>query len=157
MAMHDHNARHTELKYILVEMNLVLLTSKNTELAKRIPNGTRYQISEARGEKVCLQQTGPQHVDSRTISSLQTICTRRLFWKPSVRWKKVCIACDAVMISVRRITLERRRRCLKRHPSIHSLRGQPAPLLYLPQKNLYLTKYVRDFINILVEVENPFL
>ena len=25
------------------------------------------------------------------------------------------------------------------------------------RKNLYLTKYMRDFINILVEVENPFL
>lgn len=53
--------KQEELNYILIEdEDLVLLTSRNTDLARRIPSGTPIEISEAKNEKFISSRPGHQ-------------------------------------------------------------------------------------------------
>ena len=160
MACMTTTARHTELKYILVENeDLVLLTSKNTELAKRIPNGTPIPISEARGEKFVSNKPGHSvRAVQDNLFITNDMHPKIILETVSIEVeKKVCIACDAVMICPKNY--------IEKTPEMRE-KASTYPILYADsqrhcyichRKNLYLTKYMRDFINILVEVENPFL
>lgn len=152
--------KHDELHYILVEdEELALLTSKNSDLAKRIPSGTPIDITEARKEKF---------VSSRPGHSIR-ITQDRLFatyeMKPEILLettsievgKRTTIACDAVMIcpiNYIEMSPEMYPLC-----SVYPIKGiEHRRSFYIcHRKDLYLTKYMRDFINILTAVEKPFL
>lgn len=57
--MYDHLSKHDELNYILIEdEELVLLTSKKSDIARRIPSGTQIDIREAKNEKFVCSKHG---------------------------------------------------------------------------------------------------
>lgn len=160
MACMTTTARHDELKYILIENeDLVLLTTKNTELARRIPAGTPISITEARNEKFVSNKPGHS---VRTIQDnlfiVNNIQPKIILETISIEVeKKVCLACDAVMICPKNYiekTPEMEERAVT-YPILNA--GSQRHCYICHRKNLYLTKYMRDFINTLVEVENPFL
>lgn len=153
-------ARHNELKYILVENeDLVLLTSKNTDLAKRIPAGTPIPITEAKDEKFVSNKPGHSvRTIQDSLFAANDIRPKIILETMSIEVeKKVCLACDAVMICPRNY--------IEKTPEMQEISvtypilnaGSQRHCYICHRKNLYLTKYMRDFINILVEVDNPFL
>lgn len=153
-------ARHTELKYILVENeDLVLLTSANTDLAKRIPAGTPIPITEARNEKFVSNKQGHSvRVVQDNLFITHDMHPRIIMETMSIEVeKKVALACDAVMICPKNY-IEKTPEMAKKaviYPILNT--GSQRHCYICHRKNLYLTKYMKDFINILVEVENPFL
>ena len=160
MACMTTNARHEELKYILIENeDLVLLTTKNTELAGRIPAGTPIPITEAKDEKFVSNKPGHS---VRTIQDNLFIANNMhpkiILETISIEVeKKVCLACDAVMICPKNY-IEKSPEILEKaviYPILNA--GSQRHCYICHRKNLYLTKYMQDFINILIEVENPFL
>lgn len=152
--------KRDELNYILVENEeLVLLTSKNTNLAKRIPAGTPIPITEARNEKFVSNKPG------HSVRAIQDSLFISHNIKPKIMLetisieveKKVTLACDAVMICPKNY--------IENTPEMLEY-GLTYPILGINsqrhcyichRKDLYLTKYMKDFINILLEAENPFL
>lgn len=153
-------ARHTELKYILVENeDLVLLTSANTDLAKRIPAGTPIPITEARNEKFVSNKQGHSvRVVQDNLFITHDMHPKIIMETMSIEVeKKVALACDAVMICPKNY-IEKTPEMAKKaviYPILNT--GSQRHCYICHRKNLYLTKYMKDFINILVEVENPFL
>lgn len=153
-------ARHTELKYILVENeDLVLLTSANTDLAKRIPAGTPIPITEARNEKFVSNKQGHSvRVVQDNLFITHDMHPKIILETMSIEVeKKVALACDAVMICPKNYIEKTPEMAEKAviYPILNT--GSQRHCYICHRKNLYLTKYMRDFINILVEVENPFL
>lgn len=160
MACMTTTARYDELKYILIENeDLVLLTTKNTDLAKRIPAGTPIPITEAKNEKFISNKPGHS---VRTVQDnlfiINNIHPKILLETISIEVeKKVCLACDAVMTCPKNYiekTPEMEEKAVI-YPILNA--GSQRHCYICHRKNLYLTKYMRDFINTLVEVENPFL
>ena len=153
-------ARHSDLKYILIENeDLVLLCSKDTNLAKRIPPGTPISITEARNEKFVSNKPG------HSVRAIQDnlFITHDMHPKIILETisieveKKVCLACGAVMICPRNY-IEKTPEMTEQSAIYPILDADSKRHCYIcHRKNLYLTKYMRDFISILVEVENPFL
>ena len=71
--------------------------------------------------------------------------------------KKVCLACDAVMICPKNY-IEKTPEMMEQAVIYPILNANSQRHCYIcHHKNLYLTKYMRDFIHILVEAENPYL
>lgn len=146
-------ARHEDLKYILIENEeLVLLASKNTKLAGRIPNGTPIHITEAADEKFVSNKPGHSIravQDNLFISN--DIHPKIILETVSIEVeKKVCLACDAVMICPRSY-IEQTPEMLDAatYPILYAGGQRHCYLCY--RKNLYLTKYMQDFIRILTE------
>lgn len=146
-------ARHEDLKYILIENEeLVLLSSKNTKLAGRIPNGTPIHITEAADEKFVSNKPGHSIravQDNLFISN--DIHPKIILETVSIEVeKKVCLACDAVMICPRSY-IEQTPEMLDAatYPILYAGGQRHCYLCY--RKNLYLTKYMQDFIRILTE------
>ena len=160
MACMTTTTHHNDLKYILVENeDLVLLSSKNTELARRIPAGTPIPITEARNEKFVSNKPGHSvRAIQDNLFIINNMHPKIILETISIEVeKKVCIACDAVMICPRNY-IEKTPEMLERAVTYPILNTNSQRHCYIcHKKNLYLTKYMRDFINILVEVENPFL
>ena len=93
--------KHEELNYILIEdEDLVLLTSRNTDLAKRIPAGTPIEISEARHEKFISSRPGHNvNTVQKQLFATYDIQPDILLQTSSIEvGKRTAIACDAVMI-----------------------------------------------------------
>lgn len=153
-------ARHTDLKYILIETeDLVLLTSANTELARRITPGTPIPITEARHEKFVSNKPGHSvRAIQDNLFAANDMHPRMILETVSIEVeKKVALACDAVMICPKNY-IEKTPEIIRQavtYPILNT--GSQRHCYICHRKNLYLTKYMRDFINILVEVENPFL
>ncbi|MCD7909213.1 MAG: LysR family transcriptional regulator substrate-binding protein [Clostridium sp.] len=152
--------KHDELNYIIVEKEqLVLLASKNTELARRIPSGTPISILEARNEKFVSNKHGHSVrtlQDSLFITN--NIQPKIILETMSIEIeKKVALACDAVTICplnyIENTDEMRSQAALYPLKNTDSLRH----CYICHRKELYLTKYMKDFINILLEVENPFM
>lgn len=152
--------KHDELKYIIVENEeLVLLTSKNTNLAKRIKPGTPISITEAKDELFVSNKQGHSvRVIQDNLFIANNIQPKIILETMSIEVeKKVTIACDAVMICPLNY--------IENTPEMKAV-SSTYPILGVESKrhcyichrqDLYLTKYMKDFINILLEVENPFL
>ncbi len=152
--------KHDELKYIIVEKEeLMLLASKQTRLAKRIPNGTPISILEARNEKFISNKHGHSVralQDSLFITN--NIQPKILLETMSIEiQKKVAIACGAVTICP--LNYIENSEEMRQNAAIYPLLGTDSMrhCYICHRKDLYLTKYMHDFINILVEVDNPFL
>lgn len=153
-------ARHTDLKYILIETeDLVLLTSANTDLARRITPGTPIPITEARHEKFVSNKPGHSvRAIQDNLFVTNDMRPRIILETVSIEVeKKVALACDAVMICPKNYIEETPKMIHQGviYPILNT--GSQRHCYICHRKNLYLTKYMRDFINILIEVENPFL
>ena len=152
--------KHDELKYIMVEMEeLVLLASKNTRLAKRIPSGTPISILEARNEKFVSNKHGHSvRAIQDSLFITNNIQPKVLIETVSIEvQKKVAIACGAVTICP--LNYIENSQEIRQNAAIYPLMGTDSMrhCYICHRKDLYLTRYMHDFINILVEVDNPFL
>lgn len=152
--------KHDELNYILIEdEELVLLTSRNSNLAKRIPSGTPIDITEAKHEKfVCSKPGHSVRTTQDRLFATYDIQPEILIETVSIEvGKRTAIACDAVMICpINYIEMSPE---MYEFASVYPIKGiENRRSFYLcHRKDLYLTKYMRDFINIMTAVETPFL
>lgn len=152
--------KHEELNYILIEEEeLVLLTSRNSQLAKRIPSGTPISITEAKNEKFISSKVGHSVRDTQDrLFVTYDIQPEILMETSSIEvGKRTAIACDAVMIcpiNYIEMTPELHPGCC-----IYPIQGieQRRSFYVCHRKELYLTKYMRDFIEILSGLEKAFL
>jgi len=152
--------KHEELNYILIEdEELVLLTSKQTSLAKRIPTGTEISITEAKEEAfICIKSGHSVRTTQDRLFVAYDIQPKILLETSSIEVaKRTTIACRAVMICpINYIEMSP-----EIHPycCVYPIRGiENRRSFYIcHQRRLYLTKYMRGFIEILTSVEKPFL
>ncbi len=152
--------KQEELNYILIEdEDLVLLTSRNTDLAMRIPSGTPIEISEAKNEKFISSRPGHNvNTVQKQLFATYDIQPDILLQTSSIEvGKRTAISCDAVMICP--INYVEMSPELYPYCAVYPIKGiENQRSFYLcHRKDLYLTKYMRDFIHILTEVEKPFL
>ncbi len=151
---------YEELKYILIENEqLVLLANPDTELARRIPNGTPISIKEAKNENFISNKLGHSvRVIQDSLFAANNLSPRILLETSSIEIeKKVTVVCKAV--SIIPLNYLEKDEDFRSRIHIYPLLGvENRRHCYLcHRKDLYLTKYMRDFISILCEVENPFL
>lgn len=152
--------KHEELNYILIEEEeLVLLTSRNSQLAKRIPSGTPISITEAKNEKFISSKVGHSVRDTQDrLFVTYDIQPEILMETSSIEvGKRTAIACDAVMICpINYIEMTP-----ELHPGycVYPIQGieQRRSFYVCHRKELYLTKYMKDFIEILSGLEKAFL
>lgn len=152
--------RHEELEYVLVETeDLILLTSKNSRIAKRIPGGTPIDITEAKDEEFVNIKSG--HSVRTTQDRLfvrKNIQPKVLLETVSIEVaKRTTIACDAVMICPHNyieMSPELLPVCVT-YPILDVENRRDFYVCY--RKDRYLTKFMRDFISILTERERPFI
>lgn len=150
--------KYEELEYILVETEeLILLTSQNSSLARRIPAGTPIDITEARNEIFINIKSGHSVRDIQDRLFIQKdMQPRVMFETVSIEVaKRTAIACDAVMICPRNYldtTPQLIPFCVT-YPitGIERRRG-----FYIShRKDRYLTRYMRDFISTLTDQKSP--
>ena len=146
--------KHDQINYILVEKEkMVLLASAQTELAKRIPNGTPISILEAKNEKFVSNKPG------HSVRSIQdslfitnNIRPRILIETSNIDIeKRVAIACGAVTICPLNYIEESD--CIGEKAYIYPLEdaGNTRNCYICHRKDLYLTKYMCDFIRLVQE------
>lgn len=152
--------RHEELEYILVENeDLVLLTGRGSNIAKRIPAGTPIDIIEARNEMFINIK------DGHSVRKTQDLLFIRKNMHPKVLLetisievaKRTAIACNAVMICPQNyieMTPELLPECVM-YPLVDIDRKRHFYICH--RKDRYMTKYMKDFILILTEQKNPFI
>ncbi len=150
--------KYEELEYILVETEeLILLTSQNSSLARRIPAGTPIDITEARNEIFINIKSGHSVRDIQDRLFIQKdMQPRVMFETVSIEVaKRTAIACDAVMICPRNYldtTPQLIPFCVT-YPitGIERRRG----FYICHRKDRYLTRYMRDFISTLTDRKSP--
>lgn len=152
--------KYEELNYILIEREeLVLLASKNTSIAKRIPSGSEIVITEAKGESfICSKPGHSVRATQDRLFVMYDIQPRILFETMSIEVaKRTAVACDAVFICpINYIEMSP-----ELHPycSVYPIKGieNQRSFYVCHRKDLYLTKYMKSFIQILTELEMPVL
>lgn len=150
-------ARHEELSYHLLENEeLVLLASKSTQLASRIPDGTPISVTEAKNEQFISNKPGH---NVRTIQDSLFIANgiqpKILLESSSIEVeKRVCLACGAVMLCPESYleNTPKLHESASVYPVLNSVTDRHCYLCH--KKGLYLTKYMRSFIEILLEVRS---
>ncbi len=151
---------HEELEYILIETeDLVLLTGRDSAIARRIPAGTPIDITEARDEKFINIQSGHSVRTTQDILFMQKdMHPKVLLETMSIEVaKRTAVACNAVMICPQNyieMTPELLPECV-----MYPLTGiESRRSFYIcHRKDRYLPKYMRDFIGLLTEKEHPFI
>lgn len=153
-------ARHRDLNYILVENEeLVLLAAPDTALASRIPSGTPIPITEAKDELFVSNKPGHSvRVTQDSLFATYNIHPRIILESISIEVeKRVCLACQAVMLCPRSylddLDILSPEACV--YPLMNV--GSQRHCYVCHRKSLHLTKYMQDFIEILSEMEEPFL
>ncbi len=152
--------RQEELEYILVETeDLVLLTSRDSAIARRIPAGTPIDITEARDE--LFVNIKPGHSVRTTQDRLfiqKDMKPRVLLETMSIEVaKRTALACNAVMICPQNY-LSTTPHLLPQCVTYPILGIEYKRNFYIcHRKDRYLTKYMRDFIAILTSDEKPFV
>lgn len=152
--------KHEDLEYILVENEeLVLLTSRNSAIAKRIPAGTTIDIHEAKDEKFINIKSGHSVRTTQDRLFIQKdMQPEILFETMSIEVaKRTAIACDAVMICPQNyieMSPELLPNCVT-----YPIQGieHNRNFYICHRKDRYLTKYMRDFISMLTEQKDPFI
>lgn len=152
--------KHEELEYILVENEeLVLLTSKNSKIARRIPAGTPIDITEAKDETFVNIKSG--HSVRTTQDRLfvqKDIQPKVLLETMSIEvGKRTAVACDAVMICPQNyieMSPELVPQCVT-YPILGIENNRNFYICH--RKDRYLTKYMKDFIRMLTDEERPFI
>ena len=135
------------------------MTSKNSDIAKRIPSGTPIDITEAKHEKfVCSKHGHSVRTTQDRLFATYDIQPEILLETVSIEvGKRTTIACDAVMICpINYIEMSPE---MYEFANVYPIKGiENRRSFYLcHRKDLYLTKYMRDFISIMTAVETPFL
>ncbi len=152
--------KHEELEYILVETEeLVLLTSKNSNIARRIPDGTPIDITEAKDETFINIKSGHSVRTTQDRLFIQKdIQPKVLLETMSIEvGKRTAIACDAVMICPQNyigMSPELVPECVT-YPIIGVENKRNFYICH--RKDRYLTKYMKDFIRMLTDEEKPFI
>ena len=152
--------KHEDLNYILVENEeLVLLSSKNTDLAKRIAPGTPIDITEAAKETfICIKQGHSVRTTQDRLFVAKDMQPEIVLETGSIEvGKRTALAMDAVMICPLNyiyMSPELVPHCVT-YPIMGIEHNRNCYLCH--RKDLYLTKYMRDFIKILTEREEPLL
>ncbi|MCI8888817.1 MAG: LysR family transcriptional regulator [Hungatella sp.] len=152
--------RHEELHYTLIENEeLVLLSGRNTAIAKRIPSGTEISISEAKGESFISSKSGHSvRTTQDRLFAMYDIQPDILLETSSIEVaKRTTIASDGVMICpINYIEMSPELHpycCIYPIKGIENQRG-----FYLcHRKDFYLTKYMKSFIQLLTTMEKPVL
>ena len=149
-------ARHEELTYQLLENEeLVLLAARSTSLASRIPDGTPISITEAKNERFIANKPGH---NVRTIQDSLFIASgiqpKILLETGSIEvGRRVCLACGAVMLfpksCIENTEELKEKACV--YPVLNSATDRHCYLCF--KKGLYLTKYMRDFMDILLNAK----
>ncbi len=152
--------KHEELRYTLIEdEDLVLLTSKNTDIAKRISSGTEISILEAKDELfICSKPGHSVRTTQDRLFITYDIQPKILLETSSIEVaKRTTLACDAVFICP--INYIEMSPDIHPYCNIYPIKGiENRRSFYIcHRKDLYLPKYMRDFIQILTQVEKPFL
>ena len=150
-------ARHEELTYQLLENEeLVLLAARSTSLASRIPDGTPISITEANNERFIANKPGH---NVRTIQDSLFIASgiqpKILLETGSIEvGRRVCLACGAVMLfpksCIENTEELKEKACV--YPVLNSATDRHCYLCF--KKGLYLTKYMRDFMDILLNAKS---
>lgn len=152
--------KQEELEYILVETEeLVLLTSKKSALARRIPDGTPIDITEAKDETFINIKSGHSVRTTQDRLFIQKdIQPRVLFETMSIEVaKRTAIACDAVMICPQNyigMSPELLPECVT-YPILGIENKRNFYICH--RKDRYLTKYMKAFIQMLTDKERPFI
>lgn len=145
--------KYDELNYIILENEeLVLLTSPNTDLAKRIPSGTPIHITEAKNEKFVSNRPGHSvRAIQDNLFIANNLTPRILIETISIEVeKKVTLACNAVMICPRNYIEDTpEMRAASIYPILDVETKRHCYICH--RKDLYLTKYMKDFIDILLK------
>lgn len=152
--------KHEELEYILVENEeLVLMTSTESPIAKRIPSGTPIDITEAKNETFINIKSG--HSVRTTQDRLfvqKDIQPKVLLETMSIEVaKRTAIACNAVMICPKNyiaMSPELMPKCVT-YPILGIENNRNFYICH--RKDRYLTKYMKDFIRMLTDEEKPFI
>lgn len=152
--------KYEELQYTLIEdEDIVLLTNHHSSIAKRIPPGTPIDITEARDE--CFISSKPGHsvraIQDRLFVS-HDIQPKILLETISIEvGKRTVLACDAVMLCPLNyiyMSPELLPGCAV-YPIKDLVNNRSFYVCH--RKDLYLTKYMNDFIKILSDENRPFL
>lgn len=152
--------KHEDLEYILVETeDLVLLTSKNSKIARRIPDGTPIDITEAKDETFINIKSGHSVRTTQDRLFIQKdIQPKVLLETMSIEvGKRTAIACDAVMICPQNyigMSPELVPECVT-YPILGIENKRNFYICH--RKDRYLTKYMKDFISMLTDEEKPFI
>lgn len=152
--------KHEELCYTLIEdEELVLFTSKNTAIAKRIPSGSEISITEAKEELfICSKPGHSVRTTQDRLFVMYDIQPRILLETTSIEvGKRTALACDGVFICpINYIEMSPE---LYPYCSIYPIKGieNRRSFYVCHRKDHYLTKYMNAFIRILTEMEKPFL
>ena len=147
--------KHSELEYILVETEeLVLLTGKNSALARRIPDGTPIDITEARDEPFINIRTGHSVRTTQDRLFIQKDMQPKVLLETSSIEvaKRTAIACNAMMIcpyNYIEMSPELLPFC-STYPIIGIEQNRHFYICH--RKDKYLTKYMKDFIHMLPDV-----
>lgn len=152
--------KHEELEYTLIENEeLVLLTSRNSILGNRIPEGTPIDITEAKDETFVNIKTG--HSVRATQGRLfiqKDIQPKVLLETMSIEVaKRTAVACDAMLICPSNYiepTFRAQTNCVT-YPIIGVENNRN--FYICRRKDRYLTKYMRDFITMMTDEEKPFI
>lgn len=152
--------KHDELQYILVEMEeVVLLTSKHSKIAQRIPSGTPIDITEAKDEQfVCIKSGHSVRKIQEQLFASNDIQPEILLQTMSIEVaKRTVVACDAAMLCPLNY-IQMSPELLPRS-AIYPVRGiEHRRNFYIcHRKDRYLTKYMQDFIKILTNEDQPFM
>lgn len=152
--------KYEELEYILVEHeDLVLLTSRNTSLARRIPAGTPVDISEARDESFVSIKTGHSVRSTQDRLFIQKDMQPRILLETSSIevGQRTAVACDAVMICPSNY-IDPSSRLFAESVTYPLLGVENNRDFYIcHRKDRYLTKFMKDFIVMLTDKDKPFV
>ncbi len=152
--------KYEEISYRLIEQeDLVLLTSRRSKIAQRIPAGTPIDITETKDEAFISIKPGHSvRVIQDRLFVLKDIHPKILIETISIEVaKRTTLACDAVMICpLNYIDIT---------PEVFS-QAVTYPLLGIDctrnfyichRKDRYLTKYMKEFISMLTIDDAPFV
>ncbi len=150
--------RHDKIRYLLIENEeIVLLASKNTDIARRVPDGTPISILEAKQENFVSNKTGHSiRFIQDNIFAANNISPKILLETVSIEIeKKVAASCGAVMICP--LNYIEKDEGFRSQIHIYPLKGVSGTRhCYLcHRKDLYLTKYMRGLIDIFSEMAPP--
>lgn len=145
--------QNEDLNYVLVKVEeLMLLASKDTELARRIPDGTPIPITEARKEKFVSNKPGHNvRVIQDNLFITNNMKPKILLETVSIEVeKKVALACGGVMICPKEYIDSSPETAARAH--VYPILGvENRRHCYIcHRRDLYLTKYMKDFIQMAV-------
>lgn len=149
--------RYEELQYILIENEeLILLVGKHTDLARRIPNGTPISILEAKNERFISNKPGHSvRAIQDVLFASHNMTPKILLESASIEIeKRVTVSCNAVMICP--LNYIEKEESIRQEANIYPLKDIDTKrhCFVCHRKDLYLTKYMRDFIDILSQAGN---